>query len=284
MPDKPKTPSGQKPSSSDERNLLEADSPSSLAPEEQVMYFLEKYKWILLAILVGGSAAFFYQYFGGWWADRKTAIMAEAFFEADTLEERFQFAEQFARSPLAGVALLEAARDQFEAGDYATASTTFRRAAQQLGLHPLAFRAQILAALSLALDDRGVEALSFLRGVLAQPGIPSSIEAEGLFHAAVLAHEIDDRDGYESFARRLEVHPLGRIWNNRLRPLRTSGLGEIIALETFEDLGSFNDMDLGGGFEGANDPVIPPTIALPLATPEMEQPEPAEPEGSDNGL
>lgn len=251
----------EKTAASDERNILEADDPASLAPDEQVIYFLEKYKWYLLILLVVGSGGFLYQYFGAVISENREAARAEAFFAAIEDQDRLLFAENHRNHPLSGVALFEVGRSQFEEGKYAESADTFRRAARQLGENPIAFRAQLAAGMSLARDGRHAEAFDFLRSASAQPSIPSSVEAEMLFQQAILAHLLERKDAFEELAERVEDHPFGQLWASRLIAVRAAGLGEIVPESELPSPAI--EMDLLDDLPQGPTDAIPPGISLP---------------------
>jgi hypothetical protein len=272
-PTKKTDPALAQPSGSDERNLMEADSPSSLAPEEQVMYFLEKYKWLIIAILLGGSIAFFYQYFGGWWSDRQAQALAATDAAAVTTEEKIAFAAQNPRSPLAGVALMEAARAQFEAGGFGESASTYRQAARALEGNPLGFRAQIAVGVSLARDDRGAEALSYLQALILQSGIPASLQAEAAFYAAVIAHTLGNSALFQEMNAVLDVNEFGLVWSNRLQPFRSVALGELVPEDSLPSISqpsiNFEEMGIDPSqfiIEDAPVEQIPASIARPGST------------------
>ena len=255
------------PASTDERNLMEADDPSSLAPDEQVIYFLEKYKWYLLLLLVGGSAAFLYQYFGAVISENRQEARAEAFFAAVESEDKIAFAESHSNHPLSGVALFEVARNQFEAGQYSDAADTYRRAARHLGETPVAYRAQLAAGVALARDGRHAEAFDYLGSASNQLLVPASIEAEMLFNQAVIAHLMGREDAFNDIFQRIQNHPFGQMWANRLIPVRAAALGEIVPEDELPQPAI--QMDL---LEDASEPTVFPGEEIPagIALPPME--------------
>lgn len=217
MPD-PKTPAPAQPSAhADERNLVEPAQAAQVSLEDQLKLWWDANRG---ALLVGAAAALLFV--GLWQAfslyRRQWESKAQAAYQAAvTSEDRLAFAQEFKKSPLAGLALLSLGDEAWAQKDYTTALARYRGAVDALDKSPLGGKARLAAALAtLYTGDRSTAATALL-ALARDTSLFQAVRAEAAYHRALLAREDGDTATFDQCHELIVSLPYADGWLSRLQ-------------------------------------------------------------------
>jgi tetratricopeptide (TPR) repeat protein len=205
----------------DERNLIDASASVSISFEDRVrIYWDENRGFIvgsliaLLLIVIG------YQGMVAFQNSRERAVRNEFALIGDDMDNRIAFVERRGNTPQGGFAALAIADKFYADGDYTEASAYYQKAILALGDIPLAGRGHLGNAMSLLRSGDVAQGKAMFEQIANNSKLPQAIQAEAVFHLAIIALGNDDRQELESRAEQLETMPYAQIWQNRLAEIR----------------------------------------------------------------
>lgn len=135
-----------------------------------------------------------YQYAG----ERAVQAAQAAYQQVETREDRIQFAEDFSKHKIAGVAFLEVADEYFSEKDFGNAAVFYERADKILRDGFFRSRARLGQGISLVLNGQGESGQSLLQAVVNDTSALDQIRAEAAYHLAVIHWESGNFDAVQS--------------------------------------------------------------------------------------
>ncbi|HXA80083.1 MAG TPA: tetratricopeptide repeat protein [Opitutaceae bacterium] len=158
---------------------------------------------------------------GGWQlftAQREKSIAAD-YVAATTPEKLHDFAHEHQGSPLAGVAHLRLADDEYAAGNYADATVDYTQASTALAGTPFAGRAQLGAAIAKIQAGRTADGEAQLKEVANDLTLLKAVRAEAAYDLASAAADEGRADDAKKFAAQVQqIDPEGP-WARRAADL-----------------------------------------------------------------
>lgn len=121
---------------------------------------------------------------GGWeiYVEHRETSVGKAYAQAATTEQVKQFITAHSGHPLAGVAYLRLADEDYAAGKYAEAGANYEKSIAPLGELPIAARARLGAAMSQLLAGKAAEGEAGLRKIVDDAALFKSLRAEAAYH------------------------------------------------------------------------------------------------------
>jgi hypothetical protein len=161
----------------------------------------------------------------GWWqfsnAQREKSLAAD-YVAATTSEKLHDFAHLHQGSPLAGVARLRLADDEYAAGNYADAIVDYTQASTVLAQTPFAGRAQLGAAIAKIQAGHATDGEAQLKEIANDLNLLKAVRAEAAYNLASAAVDEGRADDAKKFAAQVQqIDPEGP-WARRAIDLTAS--------------------------------------------------------------
>ncbi len=186
----------------DERNLVAVDEAFAEASFEDRLWlwWQRNGQAVLLAVVAVVVVAALWQVVMFFQRQAERGVQAEYREATASPEALATFQKRHAKHPLGGLAALTLADQAFSAGDFGAAAAGYRSASGPLAGLPLAGRAQLGQAMSLALQggEQRVIGAALLDQMAGNAGLLTALREEAAFHRMALALE----DGQMGAARR----------------------------------------------------------------------------------
>ncbi len=180
----------------DDRNLVHVDDAFKEADiEDQVWLFWNKNKstiiYLIIAIFIGVIAVEGYRMY------QSSAVksMQAAYGQAETPEALTSFGQEYAGQPLAGLALLQSADNQYKNGNYTAAAPLYKSAAESLSETYVQGRARLGEAMSQIQAGQTEQGKSLLTSLSGDSKALVAIRAEATFNLGILALSAEDFGG-----------------------------------------------------------------------------------------
>lgn len=183
----PSQPSGSSPLPGDDRNVVAAGTQGAESSfEDQLHAFWNKNRRFILFLAVLGIAVIVgRELITYMWKERERAV-SEAYGAAGTPEKLKAFAEENSGHSLAGFALIRVADEAYKEGNYAEAATAYEKAVEPLKGTPMAARARLGAAVSLAQGSDRAKGEAALKALADDAAIMPAQRTEARYHLATL--------------------------------------------------------------------------------------------------
>jgi tetratricopeptide (TPR) repeat protein len=154
---------------------------------------------------------------GGWQlftAQREKSIAAD-YVAATTPEKLHDFAHLHQGSPLAGVAHLNLADEEYAAGNYPDAIVDYTQASTALASTPLAGRAQLGAAIAKIQAGRAADGEAQLKQIADDLPLLKAVRAEAAYDLASVAVDEGRADDAKKFAAQAQQIDPDGLWAKR---------------------------------------------------------------------
>lgn len=201
--------------------LRDADFQDADLEDRMAVFWERNRAWILTAV-AGGLALVIAYNLVVLMGERRELAIQNDYEEATEIDQYLAFAEKHEGHQLAGVALISAAHELLEAGEYADAASAYTKAAEALEDSPLRGRARIGEAIAMIRGGEPEVGQGRLQSVASNPGFLDSVRAEAAYHLAHLFWEAGDFTSMAREIERVEALRDAGIWGRQIAFLRSS--------------------------------------------------------------
>ena len=199
--------------------------------EDRIFLLWKDYRKLIIAVVV----FFFVLLIGyqsvGYLDERREAGVREAFRSVTDAESRLAFALEHAGHPLAGLAYLELASEEYESGDFAVAAAHYEAAIEPLGESPLSGRAMLGYAMAALRSEDLDSGEQMLQNIVEEGSQLDGTRAEAAYHLAILSWSRGDFAEVKKHLEQIEELERPGFWMTKAERLRTT----VPELRTMED-------------------------------------------------
>ncbi len=171
------------------------------------------------AILLGIVGREGWQYFN---AMRERSVQEDYARVAGKVDKLAGFADEHAGHPLAGVAYLQLADQEFEGAEFKLAAAHYAKAASSLKNEVLLGRARLGAAMSEISGGDKTAGEAALKVLGADQSLLKTLRAEATYNLALLAYEAGRADDVKKLVDEIGKIDLGSAWSQRATLLLAS--------------------------------------------------------------
>lgn len=150
---------------------------------------------------------------------RKIAGLQAEYQQAQTLEEKIEFANAHSSQPLAGLAFLSAADDSYEKKDYSKSIEYYQKSIPPLKGTPLVSRATLGLALSKVQTGQNEEGQALLKDIINSPDTLNVFKAEASYQLATIAIANNDFTTARSYLKSINNFPFSGLWAQKAEVL-----------------------------------------------------------------
>jgi len=209
------------PADGDDRNLVEIDDAFAEADLEDRMwlYWQQNKVGIIAAIVIAILGVVGVNTWKMMQADQKLAMQADYNAAIGDTEQLRSFGEANRSTLLGGLALLEAADDQYAAGEYTAAAELYSQSLEPLQESVVVYRARLGLAVSQIKSGQLDLGKNTLQSLLDASSALASIRAEAAVELAQIELANGNRDAAKALLQRVEDLPYAEYWKARAKSL-----------------------------------------------------------------